>query len=307
MQDSESRIDWTNLIFLVAAHLMAAAAVAYVILVGISWSTAALAALWLILCSLSITGGYHRLFAHRSYNCRSALRLLYLLFGAASVQNSALKWASDHRRHHAQTDKESDPYNIRRGFWWAHMGWVFFKDPPNDFANVADLARDRLVRFQHACYAPLAIVFGGLLPALIAMAWGDWLGALLVAGSLRLVLQYHATFAVNSVAHTIGSRPYSRATSARDSSLTALITFGEGYHNFHHKFPSDYRNGFRLHQFDPTKWWVWVAAKAGLASNLRRVPIASVQSALAATTAGGRAPRPPFDSSQAPRDQIPRR
>ena len=91
-------------------------------------------------------------------------------------------------------------------------------------------------------------------------------------GFLRLFLQYHATFSVNSVAHTIGGQPYSRATSARDSFLTALITLGEGYHNFHHRFPADYRNGIRFYHFDPTKWWVWTCSRIGVTRDILRTP-----------------------------------
>ena len=108
------------------------------------------------------------------------------------------------------------------------------------------------------------------LPAAIASLWGDAIGGLLVAGPLRLVLQWHATFSVNSFAHMIGSQPYSTKNSARDSALTALITLGEGYHNFHHYFQSDYRNGVRWYQLDPTKWFVWTLSKLGATSDLKR-------------------------------------
>jgi stearoyl-CoA desaturase (delta-9 desaturase) len=96
---------------------------------------------------------------------------------------------------------------------------------------------------------------------------------------LRLVIQWHATFSINSLAHQLGSQPYSRSTSARDSWVTALVTFGEGYHNFHHRFQGDYRNGVRWFHFDPTKWWVWALSKIGLAWDLRRMPREAIQRA----------------------------
>jgi stearoyl-CoA desaturase (delta-9 desaturase) len=120
---------------------------------------------------------------------------------------------------------------------------------------------------------------GWVVPALIALAWGDFIGALLVAGALRTTLMLHATWCVNSVAHTIGSRPYSRAISARDSLLTALITGGEGYHNFHHRFPGDYRNAIRWWQYDPTKWFIWTMSKVGLARGLQRTPVKVIAAA----------------------------
>jgi stearoyl-CoA desaturase (delta-9 desaturase) len=195
------------------------------------------------------------------------------LFGAAAVQNSALAWSADHRAHHASTDERGDPYSIAHGFWWAHVGWIVSRAPrARNRSRVRTLERDPLIRLQHVAYVPLAIFVGALLPAAIGSLWGDALGAVLVAGWLRLVLQWHATFSVNSLAHSIGRRPYSLLTSARDSVWVAFVTLGEGYHNFHHRFPVDYRNGIRWYHFDHTKWWVWGASRIGLAGNLRRVP-----------------------------------
>ncbi len=182
------------------------------------------------------------------------------------------------------TDHDSDPYSIRRGFWWAHIGWVLCRgnrDPGRSI--VRDLEADPLVRFQHRLYVPLAILFGAAAPAAIGTAWGDPIGALLVAGWLRLVVQWHATFSVNSFAHLIGRQPYGRTGSARDSMIVALLTMGEGYHNFHHRFQIDYRNGIRWYHFDPTKWWVWSAARLGLARGLRRVSAERVEAARRAT------------------------
>src|SRR5262245_24855787 len=113
-----SHLSWTNVLFIGCAHLLALAAIAWIVWISASPWTIGLGCLWFGLCGVAITGGYHRLFAHPTYRACRGLRAFYLLFGAASVQNSALKWAGDHRRHHAQTDHEQDPYNIRRGFWW---------------------------------------------------------------------------------------------------------------------------------------------------------------------------------------------
>lgn len=266
------RLDWTNTITLTLIHLLAVFAIVYLAVFKASLWTVGLGVIWMIFTGMAITGGYHRLFAHRTYRARGPLRVFYLLFGAASVQNSALKWAADHRAHHAFCDKPKDPYNIQRGFWWAHIGWVFFKSPePTDLRVVNDLWADPLVRFQHRFYIPLAILMGAIVPGALGFLWGDPIGAMLVAGFLRLVVQWHSTFSINSVAHYLGTRPFSLRTSARDSVITAFITLGEGYHSFHHRFMSDYRNGVRWYHFDPTKWFVWSMAKIGMAGNLRRV------------------------------------
>ncbi len=278
-QPARLRWDWVNTLFLGFAHLMAVAGIVYLIAVKASPWTLGLGVLWFLLCAMSITGGYHRLFAHKAYQAFAPLRLFYLLFGAASVQNSALKWCSDHRRHHAFTDRDADPYNIRRGFWWAHVGWVLFKSPCDTIEGVKDLKRDKLVVWQDRYYIPLALGMGVGVPGLIGLLWGDPLGAILVAGFLRLVIQWHATFSINSVAHCIGSQPFCTRTSARNSVITALITMGEGYHNFHHRFQTDYRNGIRWFHFDPTKWFVWSLSKVGGTWNLQRTPKARIERA----------------------------
>jgi stearoyl-CoA desaturase (delta-9 desaturase) len=274
------RPDWTNLTFVVTAHLLAVTAILYLALVHFSWWTMLLGLIWATFCGLSITGGYHRLFSHAAYKAAAPLRAFYLAFGAASVQNSALAWCADHRTHHAHTDTDEDPYNINRGFWWAHIGWVLFKAPQAKKLELCkDLQRDPLVVFQHRHYVPLALAFGLLLPMGIGAFWGDAIGAGLVAGFLRLVLQWHATFSINSLTHTVGSQPFGDKTSARDSFWVALVTLGEGYHNFHHRFQIDYRNGVRWYHFDPTKWWVWTCARVRLARNLRRVPKDRIEAA----------------------------
>ncbi|MGH7897586.1 MAG: acyl-CoA desaturase [Candidatus Binatia bacterium] len=221
----------------------------------------------------SITGGYHRHFAHGAYECRKFVKAFYLLFGAAAFQHSVLNWASDHRRHHKNIDEEADPYNIRKGFLWAHVGWLFFKNPnPEDFSNVPDLVADPMIRLQHRFYVPLALTMGFGLPLAVGFATGHPWGCLLWAGIFRTVVVHHSTFFVNSLAHTLGKRPYSLTVSARDSVVTALLTMGEGYHNFHHRFATDYRNGVRRHQWDPTKWLIRAMAAVGWAWGLSRTP-----------------------------------
>jgi stearoyl-CoA desaturase (delta-9 desaturase) len=274
------KLDYRNLSFLIVAHGLAVVALFYLASGQARWQTCVFALLWLCCCSISITGGYHRLLAHRAYRAAWPVRLFYLLFGAASLQNSALPWCADHRAHHAHTDGVSDPYSIARGFLWAHIGWVIFRvDGTPEPAIVRDLASDRLLRLQHRHYLLLAVLMGAVIPAAVGWLWDDATGAVLLGGFLRVVLQWHATFAVNSIAHMIGRQPYTTAVSARDSVFTALVTLGEGYHNFHHRFPSDYRNGFRWYQFDPTKWFVWTLCKLRLASGLKRASLETIESA----------------------------
>lgn len=269
-QDSRLALNWVNTLFIVAAHLLAVLAVILMAQGHFASQSIVLAIAYLVVCSFSISAGYHRLFSHASYKASRPWKLLMLLFGAASVQNSAIAWSSDHRRHHRFVDQDKDPYNIQEGFWWAHIGWVFFDKPVEDIDRVGDLRKDKLLVWQNKHYLGIAIVMAGILPFGLGLLWGDPLGALLLACFLRLVIQWHITFTINSLAHMVGSQPYSTKNSARDSWLIALVSWGEGYHNFHHRFGNDYRNGARWWQFDPPKWLLWTLAKFKLVTKLKR-------------------------------------
>jgi stearoyl-CoA desaturase (delta-9 desaturase) len=245
------------------------------------------------LCGLSITAGYHRLFAHRTYRATWPVRWVFLLIGAGAFQNSALSWSADHRAHHAGADGPDDPHALAKGAWFAHMGWLFRRrESSADVTRLTDLWTVRSVRLQHRFYVVPAVGVGLVLPAAIASTWGDFWGGLLVAGFLRAMLTLQATFCVNSVAHLFGRRRYDHEATARDSVITSLITFGEGYHSFHHRFPFDYRNGIRWWQYDPSKWLIWSLARGGLVSRLRTASPSKVSAAIGrARSPGGDAAR----------------
>jgi stearoyl-CoA desaturase (delta-9 desaturase) len=205
------------------------------------------------------------------------VRLFFALIGAAAFEGSILEWATDHRNHHRYTDQEKDPYNIKQGFFHAHIGWLIYLDPKQrDFSNVEDLQKDPIVAFQHRFYVPLALFFCFVVPTLLASLWGDAKMGFLLAGCLRVAFNHHATFCINSVCHLFGSKTYSSQQSARDNLFTALFTYGEGYHNFHHQFPLDYRNGIRFYDYDPSKWLIALLAGCGLASHLKRVNLEKI-------------------------------
>ncbi len=271
-------IDWSNLIFLLAVHVLAVGGfAAYAWWHGITLAAVGIGVVWTVLTVFSISAGYHRLFSHRTYEAHPLFRLFLLAFAAGSFQNSALLWAAQHRRHHARTDTDLDPYNARRGLWYSHVGWVVeITDPAIAETPVPDLEADPLIRWQHKHYVWIGIAMGLVAPMLLGWAFGDIWGGLVVGGFIRLVVVYQATFAVNSLSHTYGVQPYSDRNSSRDSLLGALVTMGEGYHNFHHAFPGDYRNGVRMHHFDPTKWIVYSLSFVGMTRKLRRTPPVAV-------------------------------
>lgn len=252
-----SDIYWLNGIFLILTPLVSLIGIPlHLYFVGFSWNNLILCALFFAATGLSITGGYHRLFGHRSYEANALIKFFFLIFGAAAFQKSVVKWCSDHRDHHRFVDQLNDPYSIQKGFFYAHIGWVFFKDRENDFENVRDLREDKLVWWQHRHYFTIAGLMGFGVPFLLGMIYHDPWGGLLWGGFFRTVLVHHSTFLINSLSHYLGKQPYSLKSSARDNMLTALLTFGEGYHNYHHQFQFDYRNGIKWYQWDPTKWMI---------------------------------------------------
>ena len=228
---------------------------------------------------LSMSVGYHRLWSHRSYRAGTYLELYLSIAGAACFQGSIREWSIDHRAHHRYVDTDRDPYSIKKGFLYAHIGWLILKsNAERDRVDVTDLDANRIVIWQHRNFVLIAVTAGLAFPSLIAWKfWNDWKGGFVYAGILRIFFFQQATFCVNSLAHWLGDQPYDDKHSPRDHLLTALVTFGEGYHNFHHEFPSDYRNGIEWYQYDPSKWLIWSWEKIKLANSLGRFPQNSIK------------------------------
>lgn len=227
----------------------------------------------LMLTGMSVTVGYHRLWAHRAFSARWPVRLAAAIFGGLALQNSIYVWAARHRVHHRHVDDvERDPHSIKAGFWHAHIGWMLRYWPTSeiDFSQVPDLQRDPIVMWQHRNYWKLVWISN--LAIVLGLGWwiGDVIGTLLLAGVLRLVVGHHFTFFINSLAHCWGRRPYSDENTAVDNGALAVLTWGEGYHNYHHAFQSDYRNGVRWWQYDPGKWLIAVLAWTGLVYGRKR-------------------------------------
>ena len=265
-------IRWLGLVFFVILHVIGIVGTAlYIYYRGITRSELALFVGYSALTGMAITMGYHRLFAHRSYSASPIVSFFFLLLGAATFEESALKWSSQHRQHHLFTDTEHDPYGVNQGFWYAHIGWILLRRHRTNYDNVKDLGGSRLVSHQHHHHAWWSIGGGLVLPMLIAWGIGHPLGGFVMVVCLRLVVVLHSSFFVNSFAHTFGKKTYDQSQSARDNWLGALLTNGEGFHSFHHRFPTDYRNGVRWYHWDPSKWCIYLLSRFGLAWDLRKV------------------------------------
>ncbi|AIT09403.1 fatty acid desaturase [Candidatus Francisella endociliophora] len=286
--EKEGSIVWKSVFGLLLLPIVALIAVPwYAMTHGFTTSDYVALIIFYALTGVGITMGYHRLWSHKTYKANKFVTYTLLLFGTAALQNSVIQWSSDHRKHHKDVDDPvKDPYAATRGFWYSHFGWLLRHNTPDvqEIRGVNDLLKDKALVFQHKHYTVLAILSCFGLPALIGFgygflsgntitaAWHSALSFLLLAGLLRVILVHHATFCINSLAHTIGKRPYSTKNTARDSWITAIVTGGEGYHNYHHAFAGDYRNGIRWFDLDPSKWFIAGLAKIGWTYDLKTTP-----------------------------------
>jgi stearoyl-CoA desaturase (delta-9 desaturase) len=247
----------------------------YGIVYGYSAWAWAFFGLFLVLNGIGIGSGYHRLWSHRTYEAHSALKWVLAVMGGMSIQNSIIIWSARHRIHHRDVDdNDKDPYSIGRGFWFAHIGWML-RDYPSgtiDYSVVRDLEKDPVAAWQHRWYWTLVWTTNLALPLFLGWLTGDVMGMFLLVGVARLVVSHHFTFFINSLAHMWGKQPYTDENTARDQHFLALITYGEGYHNYHHLFQSDYRCGIRWWHLDINKWFISTCALLGLVKNRKRAP-----------------------------------
>ncbi|KAJ8496691.1 hypothetical protein ONZ51_g948 [Trametes cubensis] len=211
---------------------------------------------------MGITVGYHRMYSHRAFRAAWPIRLALALLGASAFQGSIKRFTDD---------PVHDPYSATRGFLWSHMGWIFFKARYERMKSIDrnDLDRDPIVRLQHSFYVPLALLTGFALPPALGLLWHDPIGAFVYGGLVARLLTWHCTFLVNSLAHWDGLQPYSDDNTSRTNLLLALLTCGEGNHNFH-SFPHDFRSGPSTFDWDPSKWVIILLHSLGLATGLRR-------------------------------------
>ena len=283
---SKPAIIWLNtLVFSITFAIALVGVPLYAYAYGFSASLIVAAIVATAYCGMSITAGYHRLWSHRSYQTHPAIEFVFALGGAFAVQNSILHWCSDHRVHHKHVDDfDRDPYCARRGFWFSHIGWMLREynvNHYNDYGNALDLQKNKLVMWQHRHYLSLVLLTNFGIPLLVGVALGDIWGSLLLVGVLRLVVSHHVTFFINSLAHMWGRQPYNDKNTAKDNALVALLTYGEGYHNYHHAFQFDYRNAIQWWQFDPTKWLIKSLSFIGLAKNLKTCPDVRIKKSIA--------------------------
>lgn len=280
-RDMDSSIDWNTGAFIIFTHLLFLVFVPWYLMVTTPSLGLILASFAIyVLCGISVTLGYHRFFSHRAFSLHKSVQALTLLFGALAPASSVYRWSYDHRLHHQFVDTDRDPYNAKKGFWHSHLLWMFKKRKQLDARLVADLGRNRLVMFQERFYIPLMIASNVLVVLGLGLLFKDFFGAFVIGVLCRLIIIHHTMWSINSWAHLLGTKPYSKKHTAVNNWFLSFFTFGEGYHNFHHTFCTDYRNGVRWYEFDVTKYSIWLLSKICLASDLRRMNSLTIRKAM---------------------------
>lgn len=246
--------------------------------------------LWLLvgmysLTVIGVTVGFHRLFTHKSFETSTSIKAFLAIAGSMSIQGPVIKWCAVHRRHHQESDQEGDPHSphlhgdgffaMLAGMWHAHVGWIFEPDPENIRRSVKDLVADPVLMRINNWFA-VWVALGLILPAGVGYACtGSWWGALsgfLWGGLVRVFVMHHVTWSINSVCHVWGTRPFDSRDESRNNFPIALISFGEGWHNNHHAFPTSARHGLKWWQIDISYIFIRMMQLVGLAWDVRVPP-----------------------------------
>ncbi|MGC7097712.1 acyl-CoA desaturase [Amycolatopsis lurida] len=269
-------------LFAVVPLLALAAAVPIAWGWGLGWTDIGLALGFYFLTGLGVTIGFHRYFTHGSFRANRGLRIALAVAGSMAMQGPVVGWVADHRRHHAYADREGDPHSpwrygtsagaLAKGFWHAHMGWLFDREKTNARRFAPDLLDDPAIARIDRLFPVLTVVTllaPALLGGLITMSWAGALTAFFWAGLVRVAVLHHVTWSVNSLCHMIGDRPFA----ARDKSANfwplAIASMGESWHNSHHADPTGARHGVRRGQLDISARLIWAFEKLGWATDVR--------------------------------------
>lgn len=220
-----------------------------------------------------MTLGFHRLLTHRSLQLPKGVEYFLTVLGVLALQGGPIVWVATHRRHHATSDREGDPHGMDRGFWWAHVGWLFLPNPgrptiAEQHRLAADLAADPFYRFMEKTALLWQLALGVLLFALGGWSWIVW------GIFVRLVVTYHITWFVNSASHWTGYRTFRTGDRSTNNWWVALLAWGEGWHNNHHAFPFSARHGLRWFELDLTWFTIRVLQFVGIVRSVKLPTVA---------------------------------
>jgi stearoyl-CoA desaturase (delta-9 desaturase) len=285
---------WRNILLFIYLHLSSLYGV-YLLFTQAMPLTIIATVLLYIMGGLGITAGAHRLWAHRSYKAKLPLKLILVVFNTLAFQNHVIEWSRDHRVHHKHSETDADPHNATRGFFFAHMGWLLVRKHKDvkekgKQISVEDLEKDPLLAFQKKFYVPLVLLVCFIIPSVLPMyLWGEsGKVAYYTCGLLRYCWTLHMTWLVNSAAHMVGLRPYDKGISPSENKLVSWGAIGEGWHNYHHTFPYDYRASELGYEINLTSMFIDLMARIGWAYDLKTVHPETVYKRMLRTGDGSR-------------------
>ncbi len=230
-----------------------------------------------LLTGLGITVGYHRLATHRSFETNPVVKAILLILGSMAVEGPVTEWAANHLKHHSYTDKPNDPHSPKNGFFFAHIGWLLPATEVETKKYAPFLLRDPVAMFVSKTFV-WWVTLGYVIPFLIA----GWEG-LIWGGLFRQFAVQHVTFAVNSVCHRFGSRPFRTGDLSTNNWIVGILGLGEGWHNNHHAFPASAFHGLRWWEFDASAYVIRALAALRLAWNVKRPTLVQMRDRRAAS------------------------
>ncbi|XP_001599873.1 stearoyl-CoA desaturase 5 [Nasonia vitripennis] len=272
-------IKWGNLYFMVVLH-----AIALYGFLTYPYFEKKMTFVWgwflAIVANFGVAGGVHRLWSHRAFKAKVPLKIIFILSYLTSGQYSAIWWARDHRIHHKFSETDADPVNAARGFWFSHVGWLCMKRHPEVLKkakqlDLSDILNDPVIKFEEKHFQVLRLIFAFIIPTLVPVYfWNEsWYWAILSQCFMRYAYSLNCTWGINSFAHMFGNHPYDKHIEPAENFIMTLATGGEGWHNYHHVFPADYKAselGFNyITNVNLTTCLIDLAAKIGWAYDLK--------------------------------------
>ena len=284
-------------IFLVVPFLALIAAVPLTWGWGLSWRDVAIATVMYYVSGLGVTVGFHRLLTHRSFHAPRLVRAALAIAGSMALENSATQWVADHRRHHRFSDREGDPHSpwrygssfqaLTRGFFYSHVGWLYDWETTDETKYAPDLVADRDIAWiskTFVLWAALSVSLPPLVGGLLGWSWKAALTAFVWGSLVRICLLHHVTFAINSVCHITGRRPFRTKDRSQNVWWLAILSFGESWHNFHHAEPTSARHGVRRFELDTSAILIRVMERLRWVSDVRWPDRATISRRLMAPT-----------------------
>ncbi|XP_049530775.1 acyl-CoA Delta-9 desaturase-like [Anopheles darlingi] len=272
----DAEIKWNNVLMIGTFHVIAVCSFAYYV-----WQATIVSYVWGFFiggcAGFGVTAGVHRLWCHRSYKAKLPLRIILMCCYSIAGQNTIYDWVRDHRIHHKYSETDGDPHNANRGFLYAHVGWLMLRKHPEcikkgRLIDMSDIVSDPVVQFHHKNFVLMKMLFCFILPTFIPWYFlGEKFGmAFFSQCFVRYVLSLNFTWLVNSAAHLYGSHPYDKRINPAENRAVSMVAMGEGWHNYHHVFPWDYKAAeLGNYSFNVTTFWLDVFSKIGWAYDLK--------------------------------------